>query len=230
VNQIHFLHIPKTAGTALRHALGSLPDAERFIVHEHQFTLADIPVGERVFFAIRDPVSRFVSAFNSRLRKGRPRYDFEWTPIQQRAFQRFSTPNQLAEALSATVADDRHLAASFIQDTILAAPLSYWLRSGQYLLERSDDIVDILLQKELSDDFERLKGVLGLPPGACLPADPVASHRSSTTSSTVLSDVAVRNLEVWYAGDLVMYEVACGLRREIRNRQINSARSFASQI
>jgi hypothetical protein len=218
VDRIHFIHIPKTGGTALTAALGRLPDPTRFVIHDHTVTLAHIPVGEKVVFGIRDPVSRFVSAFNSRLRKGRPRYDVEWTPIQQKVFRRFSTPNQLAEALSASEPDDRELAVSLLRDMDLAAPLSHWLTSKELLWERLDDIVAILLQKELADDFERLKAALRLPPQACLPDDPVEAHRGAASASTFLSNRAVQNLAAWYGPDASLYEAACDARAAIRSR------------
>src|SRR5262249_17882432 len=159
-----------------------------------------------------EPVARFVSAFNSRLRKGRPRYDVPWTPIQEAAFRRFPTPNALAEALSAAHADDRRLAGALLDDTLLMAPLSYWLQSTQFLLQGRRDIVAVLLQRDLWADFERLKPVLRLPPGARLPDDPVESHKSSPSCATFMSDRAVRNIAAWYAWDFVLYEAACRLR------------------
>ena len=53
-------------------------------------------------FFVRDPISRFVSGFNSRLRKGLPKMYFPWAPGEKLAFSRFATPNQLALALSSS--------------------------------------------------------------------------------------------------------------------------------
>ena len=70
---VHFLHIGKTGGTAIKAALKAYPPAVTLHVHPHRFALADVPRGERVFFFVRDPLSRFVSAFHSRKRRGLPR-------------------------------------------------------------------------------------------------------------------------------------------------------------
>jgi hypothetical protein len=198
--------------------VGRAPDAERFIIHEHPVRLADIPAGEKVFFGIRDPLARFVSAFTSRWRRGRPRYDVAWTPIQQQVFPRFPDPKAAAEALSAGDPEIRRLAISLMEDMLLAAPLSYWLRSEQLLRERLSDIIAILVQEELAGDFEQLKATLGLPPHIRLPDDPVESHRGAPSAPTRLSDVAVCKLEAWYGVDRELYAAARVARDEIRRR------------
>jgi len=97
----HLLHIGKTGGNALKHALrpyktsGSLD----IVFHPHSVRLSDVPVGESVLFMLRDPVDRFISGFNSRRRRGRPLNNFEWTQDEAAAFTAFPTANDLAEAL-----------------------------------------------------------------------------------------------------------------------------------
>ena len=43
---------------------GEAPDVVH--LHRHAVRLRDVPVGEKFFFFVRDPVSRFVSGFHSR--------------------------------------------------------------------------------------------------------------------------------------------------------------------
>ena len=67
---IHLFHIGKTAGTALKQALLDHPSPTySVLLHGHGVTLADVPAGEKFMFVIRDPLSRFVSGFNGRLRE-----------------------------------------------------------------------------------------------------------------------------------------------------------------
>jgi hypothetical protein len=80
------------------------------------------------------------------------------------------------------------------------------------------DIVAVLLQDELTGDFERLKTTLGLPPDARLPDDDIESHRSLPSDSTALSDLAVRNLAAWYGADRELYGAARAARDEINRR------------
>ncbi len=216
---IHVIHIPKTGGTALRAALSAAPHPERFLFHDHLFTLADVPSGDGAVFGLRDPIERFVSGFNSRRRRGRPRYDFPWTPIQAEGFGYFTTAGAMAEALSSSHADRRSAANGLIRDMLLTGvPLSYWLRSPAYLRGREADLVGILFQPDLGEDFERLKIRLDLPKALSLPADDVAAHRGPNDASTALSPLARVNLKAWYAGDYGLYRAARRSRLRLLNR------------
>lgn len=99
----HFLHIGKTGGSAIKSVLEDYKAVAnyRIVLHEHDTVLDDIPPGEKVFFCLRDPISRFVSGFYSRKRKGQPRYYSEWSDFERQVFETFETPNDLAEALGA---------------------------------------------------------------------------------------------------------------------------------
>ena len=77
---VHLLHIGKTGGTALKTALaGAASPTHVLILEDHPTRLRSVPVGERVAFFVRDPLTRFVSGFLSRQRKGRPRYFHDWS-------------------------------------------------------------------------------------------------------------------------------------------------------
>jgi hypothetical protein len=103
---ISVLHIGKTGGSALKdglHAYMERTEDERFILHSHQHKLESIWAADPrrpVFFAVRDPITRFASGFNSRLRHGRPRYNAAWTDSEAAAFSCFTSPSALEEALS----------------------------------------------------------------------------------------------------------------------------------
>jgi hypothetical protein len=49
---LHFLHIGKTGGTAIKHAIGPLASIKNLVLHPHSVRLSDIPAGERVFFCL----------------------------------------------------------------------------------------------------------------------------------------------------------------------------------
>jgi hypothetical protein len=197
---VHFLHIRKTGGNALKAAL--LPIAEEYglVLHGHATTLSDIPVGEQVAFIVRDPVSRFVSGFNSRLRMGRPLLNSKWSSGETEAFARFGTPNDLAEALMD--GEFRETARKAMGD-IAHVRTSYAdvLGSRGTVLERLADIVWIGRSESLENDFETLKQRLGLPQATLLPSNPTTAHRTPEGFSTKLSEIGRKNLTEWYAAD-----------------------------
>ena len=217
---VHFLHVGKTGGTAFKHAVerararcGKL--APMIHLHPHAVRLRDIPEGDRFLFFLRDPVSRFVSGFYSRQRQGRPRYFVPWRPDEEEAFRHFSTPNQLALALSArgAAARDRAEAAmrsiGHVRDSFWK-----WFDDEAYFLSRRDDLFFIGFQERLAEDFEILKSRLRLPDSAALPAaDDVQSHANPRHLDRNLHEEAVRNLRRWYAPDFRFVALCRGIVR-----------------
>jgi hypothetical protein len=209
---VHFLHLPKTGGTAVTAALEPyLRGADyRLILHGHGFRLQDVPKGERTFFFLRDPITRFVSGFHSRQREGRPRYERPWSSGEARAFRRFATPDALATALTADDLDTRGAAIEamhVIQH--VNALYSRWLGDEEYLLSRATDIWFVGRQERLDEDFARVRVALSLPDGVVLPGDDVGAHRSPAGLDTGLSGTAADNLRAWYASDYRVLEI-CG--------------------
>ena len=201
---VHFLHVGKTGGTALVHAFRNFPPTGNriFTLHGHITTLTDIPVGEKVVFVLRNPPSRFVSGFNSRLREGKHRYNAPWTDDERIAFERFPCPNGLAEAIRSEVPQER-AAAEHAMNTIIHVSDRYskWFGSLEYLMDRQADIKFIGFQETLSDDFEKLKTVLGIPNNATLPSDEISAHKTPEGLRKKLSAKAEENLRHWYAED-----------------------------
>lgn len=205
---VHFIHIRKTGGTAIKSALQQrYPSAQSIIVlHKHRTTLKNIPKGDRVFF-LRDPVARFVSGFLCRLNESRPAHYWPWLPEERLAFERFPTPNALALALYSDSPGEREAA----QNAVLAVGhlkyhYSYWLIARQYLESRLDDIIFIGFQEALSQGFENLKVQLNLPVELVLPKDDAIAHRTPTLVDKRLTGEAVANLKRWYADDYELYE------------------------
>src|SRR5689334_13541511 len=106
IDRFGLLHIGKTGGTAAKTVLKAAKElrvGRRIGLYGHQIGLQDVvdmDMTRKLVFFIREPVSRYVSAFNSRLRRGFPRHGNTWTEREEIAFEHFKTPNQLAEGLS----------------------------------------------------------------------------------------------------------------------------------
>src|SRR5262245_52670909 len=163
---LNVLHIGKTGGTALKHVLCEHQDASRYqlLFRGHDVTLADVPVGERFMFLIRDPLTRFVSAFNGRLREDRPRYHYPWRDEEKVAFAIFKTPDELAVALASPDETKRRQAEDAMHGIgHVNTPYSFWFRDEKTFRSRLPDVFFVGLQDRLDGDFELLKGKLGLP-------------------------------------------------------------------
>jgi hypothetical protein len=219
---LHVLHIGKTGGTALNHVLVQHADVSRYRpgFGGHVLTVADVPVGERFMFFIRDPLSRFVSAFNSRLREGRPRYHYPWRDEEKVAFSIFKTPNDLATALSAQDSSLRKKAEAAMHGIgHLNTGYSFWLRDKSSLHARLSDLFFIGFQERLDDDFETLKQRLGLPVEAELPRGDQA-HQAPAGLDTQLGETARANLERWYAEDIGFVQLCRELAPDINTLKV----------
>jgi hypothetical protein len=201
---VHFLHIGKTGGTAVRDTLQdhTLTPKYKIFLHGHHFTLAKVPEGDKCFFVLRDPISRFVSGFYGRQRMDRPRYNLPWLPTEEIAFKHFQTPNQLALALSSPDSEAR-AAAEAAMEGIAHVRSSYWqwFRNEDYFLSRLEDILFVGFQEQLSADFATLRALLHLPETVVLPEGGAKAHRNPDHLDKHLDEEGIANLRAWYARD-----------------------------
>jgi hypothetical protein len=200
----HLIHIPKTGGTSLKAVLRPLTNAGPYelVFHHHHVRLENLPEGDKVYFVVRDPVARFVSGFNQRLRQGQPHFDNPWKPDEKIAFEFFSTPNALAEGLSSVDAQTYHRALWSMSVIIhLRDPYWHWFRNRDYMRKRAGDLLTIHWLPDLGDTFPLLVDQLGLPAETKLPSDHMASNRTPGQYNDKLSSVARFNLDRWYARD-----------------------------
>lgn len=205
----HFLHIGKTGGTAVKLALKPHLHAGTYeIVLEHHHTrLSDVPEGEAVFFVLRDPITRFVSAFNYRYRCAQPREFWPWTPPEAEAFACFQTPNELAEALS----DPEDLWRQMAQQAMRSIEhvrdsFWFWFHNPTYYAKRRDDLLFVGFQETLERDFQQMLNVLGLDERIALPADPTVANRAPDIAKDPLSERGRQNLLSHYAADVQFYK------------------------
>lgn len=195
---LHLLHIRKTGGTALKHALLATAAEGRVVLHEHATRLHDLPAGTRVGFVVRDPVARFISGFNSRLRQGAPRYHVPWNAEEAAAFARFGAPGDLADALAAGD-PEAHRAMRAMRHVNSA--LTDQLGDVDLLEHRCPDIVFVGRQETLAADLPWLARVLGLAELPALPADDVLAHRTPPGMATGLSAAGEGAIRAHYAAD-----------------------------
>ncbi|HEY5011814.1 MAG TPA: sulfotransferase family 2 domain-containing protein [Acidimicrobiia bacterium] len=203
-----FLHIGKTAGTALKQALRDAPESSDYhvVVHTHGVRMIDVPRGDKFFFVVRDPVDRFVSAFQARQRQDAPRYRNPWTAAEARAFADFSSPGELGLALAGSGAE--RTAAEFAMHSIEHVRSSYWdwFSSPAAVRRREHDILWIGFVERLDEQIPDLAQRLGLPKLE-LPTDDVTAHRSPRESRPDLPPEARDALVTWYRRDYEFLDV-----------------------
>lgn len=151
--EIHFLHIGKTGGSSVKDywtsLQASLPPESRMAavlhVHSHDTNLESVVAQDphaRIAFIYREPLERFVSAFYSRLRNGRPRYDSVWSVEEAISFGYFATADDLLDALDG---DDERMqsAARFALQHVshLKRDFSHYLGGVETLEKFRENIV-----------------------------------------------------------------------------------------
>ena len=201
---VHFLHIGKTGGSAVKFALQDDLVTPRYEIrlHRHGRKLKDVPEGEKAIFFLREPISRYVSGFYSRQRQGQPKTFVPWSEAEEAAFGHFDSANALAEAISSPDESERERAREAMS-SIQHVRSSYrdWLVSEEYFLRRSADVLFVGFQESLSDDFARLRSKLELPESVRLPGDDVHAHRNPPGIDKALTEKARGNLGEWYRAD-----------------------------
>jgi hypothetical protein len=207
---VHFLHIGKTGGTAVKYALKTYLEIDNrlILLHNHKVRFRDIPKGDKVIFFVRDPIKRFVSGFYGRQRQDLPRHFSPWSRDEEFVYKHFSTPNELAAALSSEDADRRNLAIKAMK-SIKHVRSSYWdwFESEAYFLSRISDVFFIGFQESLDEDFQRLKKKLGLPETAKLPQNDLEAHKNPEKLDRRLEEASINNLKAWYARDYAFIEL-----------------------
>lgn len=203
--KVHFLHIGKTGGTAIKSALKKNPETPKYNLelHGHELSLIDIPKGEYAIFFLRDPISRFISGFYSRQRKGQPRYYSEWSSLEKEVFKTFHTPNQLACSLSNKSSKNYPLALEAIKNVPHFKCYDNWYGDLEYFQSRIKDILYIGFQESLNDDFHELKRILGLPEWVQLPDDDIEAHRNPHGQDKSIDEDGIIALNNWYSDDIM---------------------------
>ena len=239
---IHFLHIGKTGGSAVKEALKrgikeqdiysktkKLKDNtlleikdlseqyDQIILHGHGTTLKEIPESDWFFFCIRDPLSRFVSGFYSRQRQGKPRYNIPWNAKEERAFRHFETANDLAEALSSSSPSVRNRAEQAMQNIRhVKTSISKWIIDPTYFEKRKENLLYILEQRTLEKDFEKMLLKIHYNRQLNLSNDEKITHRANPSkTNTTLSELALQNLNNYYAKDIKIYNYLTELKLKL---------------
>jgi hypothetical protein len=198
----HFIHVGKTGGTALKQAVADNRERGRYelVMHTHGVRMIDLPRGDTFFFVVRDPVDRFVSGFNSRLRQGAPAHHVPWSAAEARAFATFDSPAALGLALGRDGDERARAVEAMTSIEHVRRSYWYWFASPDALRRRARDILWIGFLEHLDTDVVELARRLGLS-GLALPHDDRRAHRSTDASARELPPAARDALADWYRRD-----------------------------
>ena len=216
---VHFIHVGKAGGTVLRHTIRQAKAASGGVLLSqwgpiwahagHDYALRNVPRDHKAVFSLRDPITRYISGFYGRQRKGQPRLFREWSKEERQSFEWFQTPEELADALGQPAGEERRR-AEFAMRSIrhLNRPLTHWTGSPAYLRRNLGKVLYIARQETLEDDWEQIKVLLGLPADLMLLSDPVAANRTQYPRETAISAEGVAALKAWFAADYEVLEIA----------------------
>lgn len=156
IRHLHYIHVGKCAGRSIKkviHLASSEFDIKnakyKLIPHTHFFAIGSLPIGSSAFISIRDPISRFVSAFESRkhkLNNASTQYVGDaWV------FKKYPDVNCFAESLFADECYKQAVSAL----PHIRQPLDYFL--GKECNENSINKIKVVLEQEsLVSDLEFL--------------------------------------------------------------------------
>jgi hypothetical protein len=205
-NDIVFIHIGKTAGSYINFLVKQLRRKKVNIKRiDHQFTIKDLNKNQKYFFSIRNPIERFVSAFNSRKLKGQPRNYVEWSSDEEIAFNKFETANDLAESLNVNHPkfNEALLAIESIQHTAMHQ-IDYIKCCKVFNINPP---ICIIRQEFFESDFNLLLKIINLnltiDDFQC--GNNIDKHKNTSMLDKKLTKAAINNLNKWYYRDLCFY-------------------------
>lgn len=216
---VYVMHIGKTGGSYLRSVLqkNATLSAGKCRLLPHRYTLGssaqEFGENRRVAFILRSPSERFVSAFYSRQRQGRPTYNSIWSAKEAAAFMWFDTAEELALALD-TSSPARLSAAHFAFEAIQHLPRGYRYHFGseKALMAERENIAMCIELDQLNAHFPEVMARLGCPEYH-LPDTPV--YHKAPTPAPPLSPEAEAALRRFWHGEYRLYDIALSFAQDM---------------
>ncbi len=209
------LHVGKTGGSylrsVLRHNRKNWSRPLQLLRHSATMmnTLDSFGDTRQIAFTFRDPTARFVSAFYSRQRQGRPTYQFQWSAEEAAAYLWFETAEELALALNSPQ-QRRRSAALFAFDAIehLRTNMTTCFESARALQLSHRSIVACVDLPDLTQHLPDVLSRLGLetfdmPPKPKFHAAPEPLPPLSPEAEAALHDHWAQEYEIYEAARVI---------------------------
>lgn len=209
-----FLHIPKTGGSSVDAALTRIAKAggrppvrfPHMVGLEAAETLCP---GARFALILRDPLERIVSAFNSRLRQGRPRAEIVWRPAEAPAFAHYRSADRFLRGLLSDDPFDMSMAAyAFAHIGHLKRGYAHYFGDAEAAAARADRFALIGELTEMERFYERLLTLSGAAQDL-LPALSPAVHQAPPTQANALAKLTPEEqakLRARFASEYAIYD------------------------
>ena len=208
-NKIIFLHIGKNAGTQIMNLSSQLESYGINIQkYQHYEKFDCLPLGNKYFFSIRNPIFRFRSGFYSRKREGMPRHYSKWSIHEEVAFKKFKSANDLAESLFKKTKLGLLAAQSIQSITHTSTQQIDWFNN--YAIMELNPPIWIIRQEYFNQDFDIFLNKLGLKitsKDLDILTDDIGAHKNSYEKNNEFSKLAIKNLKKWYARDFIFYDI-----------------------
>jgi hypothetical protein len=211
---ISFIHIGKCGGTTMHHLLNKkLKNYKQYHCHKNYTT------NEKYIIWIRNPLSRFVSAFKFQKEcidfdvnkykgkqltlqnciaperiKSKIKTGYTFNEDYDRLITFFKSPNTLAEGLSSTNPVIKRKATRLMNYPIehISKGIGWYLNNGKFVKNKNSKIVFVGKLETMSDDILKLQNKLNIT------LDTTKHLRKNNKGDTYLSELAIENLLEWY--------------------------------
>jgi hypothetical protein len=221
-SKIGFLHIPKTGGTSIN-GFGKLLISKGYnfpTVFNHEWSVKDIVYhfsNIKLTFVLRDPLSRIISGFNSRLRQGRPTFNHMWSSNEASAFALFPSAEHLLDAM---LSDEDYQKSSlgYAMKSIIHLKTNYafYFRDTDYIESENSRFQLIGNMEDYDDYIDKLTILSGAPKSL---ADELYEkrHVSSLSVDSILSKYSTddhNKLKRYLSRDYKIYNKLMSLRKK----------------